>query len=549
MRRAAACVLALLVLVLGATPALAGHDDHGPGAVLLSDRAGADDRVQVTFPDGADAGEVERLVSERARAQGLRVRRLEVAHNTAPDTERAVVVTTLADRTGLLARRVPADRLAAWRGLGQQPEVHLTLSRWARDVQGLPTGRGQHPVTGNADIAYRLSAWTLLIPALVLLAAAVVPCVVLRVCCARLTRRSPSPQDALHGVRKVSAAVQLVLPLGLLAALLATGTHGWVDLTLAELAPGAALPSAVLRPLTVLGLLLPVLLVVVSATVAVLPTDRRLRGTTQTQRAGVGQALRAVALVLVPVLALQLLLGLVPGDSALAVLPLAVLFPVALIVVAPLLLNAVLTTAPLDQSLRERLLASCTEQGLRVRDVRLIDSRGGKVGNAAISGVLPGLRYVYLTDELLKVLDDDELEAVLAHEIGHGKGHHLLLKLGAVLLALVAVLGVLLLGVRALDASPGLLAVAAVALLLPVVVLLVLGVLGVALEQRADDHAVRTVGAAALSSALEKLAEANAVPRHTGWLWNVLQQHPGLDQRLRRLSGAATTPSPVVPRP
>ncbi|MDP9417660.1 MAG: hypothetical protein M3P48_07495 [Actinomycetota bacterium] len=69
--------------------------------------------------------------------------------------------------------------------------------------------------------------------------------------------------------------------------------------------------------------------------------------------------------------------------------------------------------------------------------------------------------------------------------------------------------------------------------------LLTQGVLGVALEKRADEHAARTVGARPFAEALEKLADANKMKRRTGWLWNVLQQHPGLEQRLARLHEAA----------
>ncbi len=122
------------------------------------------------------------------------------------------------------------------------------------------------------------------------------------------------------------------------------------------------------------------------------------------------------------------------------VLPLVALFALAIAVVGPLLMNSLMTTAPLPPELRERALRACAEQGLRVRDVRMLDTRGGKVANAAISGVLPRLRYVFLTDRLVEILDDDELDAVLAHEISHGKGHHLLLKLAGTL----APLGVLL---------------------------------------------------------------------------------------------------------
>lgn len=220
--------------------------------------------------------------------------------------------------------------------------------------------------------------------------------------------------------------------------------------------------------------------------------------------------------------------------------PAVLLFLLGFAALTPVVTNLLMTTRPLDEGLRERVLATCQEQGLRIRDVRLLDSQGGRVGNAAISGVLPDLRYVFLTDHLVEILDGEELDAVLAHEIGHGKGHHLLLKLAATLGALGLMATAFVFGgerlVTALSGTAGLLvAVLGLPVVLVLVLLLAQGVVGVALEKRADDHAVQVVGAGPLASALEKIAEANGTKRRTGWLWNVLQQHPGIEQRLHRL--------------
>ncbi len=51
----------------------------------------------------------------------------------------------------------------------------------------------------------------------------------------------------------------------------------------------------------------------------------------------------------------------------------------------------------------------------------------GQVLTAGIMGIIPKFRYLLLTKSLLSVLDKDELESVLAHEIGHVKNYHLLL--------------------------------------------------------------------------------------------------------------------------
>jgi predicted Zn-dependent protease len=50
--------------------------------------------------------------------------------------------------------------------------------------------------------------------------------------------------------------------------------------------------------------------------------------------------------------------------------------------------------------------------------------------NAAVLGALPRFRYVLVTDALLTTLDEDEIEAVFAHEAGHARRGHVLLFLG-----------------------------------------------------------------------------------------------------------------------
>lgn len=509
--------------------------------MVLHDEPGPDDRVEVVYPLDADETTISTDVQELADSFEIELTDLRVVENTDPDTLRVIARTRLAEDAGFLARIVPAESIAPWRDLGNGAEVYLSLSRWAR-VDGISAASGgDYLVTGDQDVAYRISPTALLIPLLVLIAAVVLPYMALRVFAARVTRRGLAAEEALHRIRRALVTVQIVVPLALVAAVFLSDTGDWPDLLVAEIAPGLHLPRPVTAVLAMLAFMLPFLAALAASFAAVVPYDRRLRHTEQTTAAGVGQGMRATALVLVPMLLWLVLLAFLPGAGGLAILPLAALFGVAMAALGPLLVTKVMTTRAVDEPLRGRVLNLCAEHGLRVREVRILDSRGGKVANAAISGVLPNLRYVFLTDHLLDVLDDDEVEAVLAHEIGHGKGHHLLAKLGVGLLVLAALLALVTLpGAGVLAALIGavgpVLLVVAFPILVVAVLVLVHGVLGVALEKRADDYAVRAVGAAPLTHALEKLTEANAMKRRTGWLWNVLQQHPGMEQRINRLT-------------
>lgn len=53
----------------------------------------------------------------------------------------------------------------------------------------------------------------------------------------------------------------------------------------------------------------------------------------------------------------------------------------------------------------------------------------GRVITAGVMGIIPGLRYVMITPALLEHLTLDELDSVMAHEIGHIRKKHLLLYL------------------------------------------------------------------------------------------------------------------------
>ncbi len=53
----------------------------------------------------------------------------------------------------------------------------------------------------------------------------------------------------------------------------------------------------------------------------------------------------------------------------------------------------------------------------------------GRILTAGVMGIIPGLRYVMITPALLQTLELDEIDAVMAHEIGHVKKKHMLLYL------------------------------------------------------------------------------------------------------------------------
>lgn len=92
---------------------------------------------------------------------------------------------------------------------------------------------------------------------------------------------------------------------------------------------------------------------------------------------------------------------------------------------APIMLRFVWVTEPLPAGpLRDRLERMCRRVGLRYREILLWHTHRMTV-NAAVMGFVAPLRYILISDALLETMDEDEIEAVFAHEAGHVRHWHL----------------------------------------------------------------------------------------------------------------------------
>ncbi len=192
----------------------------------------------------------------------------------------------------------------------------------------------------------------------------------------------------------------------------------------------------------------------------------------------------------------------------------------------PFALRLFLRAKPMpDGPVRRRLLAYSARIRFRCRDILIWPTDGG-VLNAAVIGVLPRARYVLITDALLEALDEDEIEAVFAHEAGHAKRGHILLFFGFT--SVVALLGFVP-GVAGfletlLAPLPALVRVA-----LPLLLWLgvVFGWISRRFEQEADVFGIDTVpappgvtdpGAHPFARAMERIgSEVGAIREVTGW--------------------------------
>ena len=193
---------------------------------------------------------------------------------------------------------------------------------------------------------------------------------------------------------------------------------------------------------------------------------------------------------------------------------------VALASLPPLLAEVVAPVRDLTPGERSRLNLPPGEP------VKVVAADG--LANAFAAGVLPGARVVFVTTGLLRNLTTAEVRAIVAHERGHHRRHHVALRLGSVALFVAAWLAATATGVPG-GFSAGVLALG------PVVLLVCR--LGRWTEYDADAYAARRVDGATLASALDRV-HADARPSTArGRLAALVSMHPPVDRRLARLSG------------
>lgn len=234
----------------------------------------------------------------------------------------------------------------------------------------------------------------------------------------------------------------------------------------------------------------------------------------------------------------------------------------AAFVAMPLFLRLFLGLRPLPPGpLRDRLVRTAQRLRFRYSNVLVWNTRN-VVANAMVTGFVPWVRYIILTDRLIHDLSDDEIEAVFGHEVGHIKHHHLIFYLAFFLTSFI------LLGIFwgwIIRSIPNVITNEDLAAWLPalgdendikdalnmigdfvklallaVYALLFFGYISRRCERQADLYGAQTVSTEVFISALEKVADINGIARKRfSWL------HPTIAQRVEFLRAMSDDPARI----
>jgi Zn-dependent protease with chaperone function len=104
------------------------------------------------------------------------------------------------------------------------------------------------------------------------------------------------------------------------------------------------------------------------------------------------------------------------------------IFIVVLSIFAPALIKWLWNCRPIPSSeLKDKIIAFCNFQKIKFRNIMLWDTQNMGLITAGVMGLVAPFRYLLITPGLMKLLNEDEILAVVSHEVGHvKKRHHIL---------------------------------------------------------------------------------------------------------------------------
>lgn len=209
---------------------------------------------------------------------------------------------------------------------------------------------------------------------------------------------------------------------------------------------------------------------------------------------------------------------------------------------APLLMRLMWKTTPLtDVDLRERLEELTKKSQTKYKDIVVWQTGSLLIANAAVAGTLHWNRRIFITDALLNYFTDDQIETIVAHELGHIRFKHIptyvlfsclyLLSYPLFLIFIEQPL-LTLVPTTMLDNYP---IISSIGSILFFILYFVFGFRYISrrFEYQADLYAVSlTNKPQAFISALERLALFNNIPKYVRRIVESFNTHPSIHRRI-----------------
>ena len=226
-----------------------------------------------------------------------------------------------------------------------------------------------------------------------------------------------------------------------------------------------------------------------------------------------------------------------------ALVALGLLLPLIILpfVFAPILMQFLWRTETLTNTVLKQKLQDLTQRsGMKYRDIGVWNTGSLSIANAAVAGIIPRNRKIFITDTLLRNFPDEQIETIVAHEIGHIRHKHLLISTLLVLCYLLSSVIFYQLVMEPLktplEGFPILLSI--ISILFFVFYFKVLyNFLSRRFEHQADLYAVDlTKNREAFQSALENLSSFSSLPKPIRFILELFETHPSLERRLSFLN-------------
>jgi len=509
-----------------------------PGQVDITENPSHNDYVRYYFNGSVNASDLGRNIS----SEGLNVS-LDDVKEEENITEYKFKL-GIGQKTGFLSRSVDLNRLSA---LNVSRADNFTISYSDRAWVEGPLSEGSKDFIDTeyvindfeGELTYGLSTFNLISALGVFALVLILPFSIFRF----YARKVESDEDLdktekVHKLKRVSMSIGFLIALPVflffefgvifVSTLIASSIYMYSSFTLGF----AVLMSALILPSLGSGAF---------AFLGLYPSLKRLRELEASWESGLKKFFAAMGIVILPVLAWQFVIFQLPSNltSSLPFMIISLsLFILGVMSLSPYLIIALQDTKLLKGEERKLLESFCNELGVQLRDIKVIEAKGVKQANALFAGTIPKFNYVFMTDYLLENFSEDEIEAILAHEIGHLEKKHIWIKGSAGLVFFSAWMAAVMKTsiITGLMESYGFYSYMGIQMALIFgYIILVQGLLSQKLEYSADKYAKSVKGEETTISALNKLSEANDTKKNTGKLYNLISLHPSIDERIEKL--------------